>query len=304
MTESPSQQPPRRKTPFEAWAESEGLALIGGYAVEDLATVPLSHWSRLGCPAAYLNLIGGTGYVGALVGEIPPGRQTEPLRHLYEEQILILGGQGVSQILAGERVGQGTLTIEWHRGSICSPPLNTWHQMYNVSSSEPVRFVATNNAPMLMNIFRNGDFVFSAPYDFIERFDGRPDYFDTQFRASQEEDTAVNFIPDVYAVPLTSHEERGRGYSRLGINLSANAMAGHIGSFEVGTYKKAHRHQGGAQVIILEGEGFSLLWLSSGELTRIDWRAGSLVIPPEGWYHNHFNLGTAPARVLAKWLWY
>src|SRR5207253_267401 len=156
-----------------------------------------------------------------------------------------------------------------------SPPLNVWYQLFNGSGSEPVRFVAVNNAPMVATIYRNSDFVFNTPYHFADRFDGRDNYFSADFVESVVEDMAVNFIPDVYAVPLTSHEERGRGYSRLGINLSGNAMVGHIGSFEVGTYKNVHRHHGGAQVIVLGGRGYSLMWPAEGDferdVVRADW---------------------------------
>jgi uncharacterized RmlC-like cupin family protein len=287
----------RRPTAYETWLEREGVPLVGGYGVEDLRALPLGWWERLGCPAAYVHLEGGNGYVGALVAEVPPGRESRPIHHLYEEQILILEGRGLTQFWTDDK--SKALTVEWKAGSLFSPPLNVWYQMYNGSGSEPVRFVAVNNAVMMVNIFRNADVLFNTPYHFTDRFDGRENYFDSTFRDSEEEDKAVNFIPDVYAVPLVSHEERGRGYSRLGINLSGNAMNGHIGAFEVGTYKKAHRHGGGAQVIILSGQGFSLMWPRDGEMVRVDWRPGSMLVPPEGWYHTHCNTGPEPARVLA-----
>jgi hypothetical protein len=291
-----------KKKPYVTWFEREGLELVGGYAVQDLGALPLGHWERLGCAASFVHLEGGNGYVGALVGEIPPGGQTKPIHHMFEAQIVILRGSGVSQFWATDDKREA-LTLEWRRGSIFSPPLNVWYQLFNGSGSEPVRFVAVNNAPMVANIYRSSEFVFNTPYHFADRFDGRDNYFSSDFSQSEEEDTAVNFIPDAYALPLPSHEERGRGYSRLGINLSGNAMAGHIGSFSVGTYKNVHRHTGGAQVIVLGGQGFSLMWPSEGDfdkdLVRVDWGAGSLVVPPENWFHTHFNTGPEPARILA-----
>ncbi len=284
--------------PYERWVEQEGMPYVTGYAIDDLRAVPLGFWERLGVPAAFVHLKGGNGYVGALVAELPPGGQTKPIRHLYEEQILVLNGRGVAQFWTGQK-GAKPHTVEWRQGSLFSPPLNVWYQLFNGSGAEPARIVAVNNAPMIVNIFRNADFIFNTPYEFTDRFDGRVDYFSTDFRPSEEEDTAVNFIPDVYAVPLTSYEDRGRGYSRLGVNLSGNRMAGHIGAFEVGTYKKAHRHGGGAHVIILSGQGFSLMWPRDGDILRIDWKPGSMLVPPEGWYHTHFNTGPEPARVLA-----
>ena len=291
-----------RKKPYQTWFEREGLELVSGYAVDDLGALSLGYWERLGCAASYVHLEGGNGYVGALVGEIPPGGQTKPIHHMFEAQVLILRGSGVSQFWVTDDKSKA-LTLEWRRGSVFSPPLNVWYQLFNGSGSEPVRFAAVSNAPMIANIYRNSDFIFNTPYHFADRFDGRDNYFSSEFEKSEEEDTSVNFIPDVYAVPLTSHEERGRGYSRLGISLSGNAMAGHIGSFAVGTYKKIHRHGGGAQVIVLGGTGYSVMWPAEGDperdLVRADWHAGSLVVPPENWYHSHFNTGPEPARVLA-----
>jgi hypothetical protein len=81
--------------------------------------------------------------------------------------------------------------------------------------------------------------------------------------------------------------------------MANNVMSAHISQFPVGTYKKAHRHGAGAHVIILKGEGFSVMWREGDDLKRYNWRAGSLLVPPERWFHQHFNVGAEPARYLA-----
>jgi gentisate 1,2-dioxygenase len=66
-------------------------------------------------------------------------------------------------------------------------------------------------------------------------------------------------------------------------------------------YRKAHRHTSDVFILILAGEGYSLVW--SGDdvehRQRINWRTGTLFAPPTFRYHQHLNTGPGPARHLA-----
>jgi len=54
----------------------------------------------------------------------------------------------------------------------------------------------------------------------------------------------------------------------------------------------------------ISGQGYSLMWPSTAgpnatgvERMKIDWKPYTLFTYPGGWFHQHFNTGTQPARL-------
>jgi oxalate decarboxylase/phosphoglucose isomerase-like protein (cupin superfamily) len=190
------------------------------------------------------------------------------------------------------------ITFEWKKGAIFAIPLNTSHQHFNASGREPARFVSVTNAPAIINAFGDLEFVFGTKYDFRDRFSGEPDYF-----ANKGEQKGLlldtNFVADAINLPLIAAKERGAGGGHIRFNMAKGSMNSHISQFPVGTYKKAHAHGPGAYVIVMSGEGLSLMWPEGEKPRRYDWKEGTLITPPNMWFHQHFNTGTTPARYLA-----
>ncbi|MBO0823852.1 MAG: cupin domain-containing protein [Actinobacteria bacterium] len=284
-----------KDTPYTRWVAREGLDIISGHFVRDLRTVELKPWARRGGQAVFINHDATRTSNDCYVCEIGPGTELAPQRQLFEEMIMILDGRGSTRVWndSGHEV-----TFEWQAGSLFAIPLNTWHQHSNLSGREPARFVSSTNLPPVLNIYDDVDFIFGTHRDFPGRFAGEPDYF-----AAKEETKGLlldtNFVADALTLPLISAKERGAGGGHIRFSMARGSMNSHISQFPVGTYKKGHRHGPGAHVIILSGEGYSLMWPEGEEPHRYDWSAGSLIIPPNMWFHQHFNTGPTPARYLA-----
>jgi len=284
-----------KETPYTRWVASEGLDIISGHFVQNLNTVELKPWARRGGKAVFINHDASRTSNDCYVCEIPAGGKLEPQRQLCEEMLMILSGRGSTSVWndAGAKV-----TFEWGPGAIFAIPLNASHQHFNGSGQEPVRFVAVTNLPPVMNLYEDPGFIFDTSFDFENRFSGEPDYF-----ANEGEQKGLlletNFVADAVNLPLIEAKERGAGGGHIRFSMAKGSMNSHISQFPVGTYKKCHRHGPGAHVIILSGEGFSLMWPEGEEPKRYEWQAGSMIVPPNMWFHQHFNTGTSPARYLA-----
>ncbi len=284
-----------KATPYTRWIADEGLDIVSSLYVENLHTIALKPWTRRGGKGVYLNHDASRTSNDCYVCEIAPGSELAPQRQLFEEMIYVLDGRGSTTVSndAGDK-----LSFEWKAGAIFAIPLNTTHQHFNGSGSEPARFVAVTNGPPLINAFGDTDFVFNTKYDFKNRFAGESNYF-----ANGGEQKGLlldtNFVADAVNLPLISAKERGAGGGHIRFSMAKGSMNSHISQFPTATYKKAHAHGPGAHVIIMSGSGFSLMGPDMDSLNRYEWNEGAMIVPPNMWFHQHFNTGTTPARYLA-----
>src|SRR3954453_15929700 len=163
-----------KETPYTRWVAAEGLDIISAHYVPSLHTVDLKPWARRGGKGVFINHEASRTSNDCYVCEIPPGKQLEPQRQLFEEMIYVLDGRGSTSVWndAGKKV-----SFEWKAGAIFAIPLNAHHQHFNGSGKDAVRFVAVTNGPVIITSFSDAAFVFSTRHDFKERFDGEPEYF-------------------------------------------------------------------------------------------------------------------------------
>jgi oxalate decarboxylase/phosphoglucose isomerase-like protein (cupin superfamily) len=298
-----------QKTTYFRWMARQGIPIIDGYGVEDVRDIATSPWARMEGNAAFVNLYGMEGVTGMYIGEIPAGGALAPERHFYEEVICILEGQGATEVWQD---GGRKQMFEWGSWSLFAPPLNAWHRLLN-GGRAPVKFLAVTNAPVVMDVIHNEDFIFNCPYDFTDRYAGDDGYFNQglrRYESGMQHIWETNFIADIQSAELGKREVKGAGVSITQFELAGNSLIGHLAQWPAGRYHKAHYHGPGAILLGLQSSGYVLLWskelgvhpFQSGredEVIEVKWKAGSVYCPPGGWFHQHFNTGAEPARHLA-----
>lgn len=289
--------------------DQEGVPIVGGFGIEQIAALPRAPWGRLGGQGSLIDLNGMEGVTGAYVIEVPAGGSLRPERHLYDELMYAVSGRGSLEAWTDPA---RKVTLEWSEGSLFSPPLNAWHQLYNGTDAPAVLFAVTT-APLALDLYRSPDFVFGNDHVFSDRFTADPDFY----TRSVEKQTDLgwvywetNHLPDAPNARIAPREQKGAGVKITVYEMAGNVLVGHIADWPAGRYHKAHYHGGGAVLLILRSRGYTLLWprdagprpFEAGHadrVVRVEWRKGSILCPPSGWFHQHFNTGGEPARQLA-----
>jgi quercetin dioxygenase-like cupin family protein len=301
----------KRETSYEAWLRQENIPIHNSYGIEDVTVLPRGAWKRTGGNGAYIELKGMEGFTGMYVGEIPAGGALNPENHLYEKLIYILRGVGATEIWpVGDE--KRKMHFEWQQGSLFAIPLNTRHRLVN-GANQPAIFLAVTSAPLMIDLLHNMPFVLGCDYQFADRFDAQRDYFVPKTERKEIGgfiNWESNFIADARAALVDPSDAKGFGVRITSFDMGGSTLVGHIAEWPVGRYHKAHFHQGGAILLILRSQGYTLMWpqeaglrpYQSGhgdQVVRVNWREGSVFSPPSTWFHQHFNTGKEPARQLA-----
>jgi mannose-6-phosphate isomerase-like protein (cupin superfamily) len=221
---------------YEAWLKKEGVTVYKEFYFPSLAEIELGPWERKGGNGAVIHIANRHMLNDCHVVEIQPGGKSEPEHHMYELTIYVLSGRGGTTIWHDEKHKQ---TFEWQAGSLFCIPLNAWYQNFNGSGNEPVRYIAVTNAPPMMRLFRDDEFIFNSDFRFRSRYSGDDDYFSGNGKLFQRRVWESNFIANAPDMLLYGWKERGAGGVNAMLEMADNNMKNHISEFPVGTYKKA-----------------------------------------------------------------
>ena len=289
-----------KSDPYGEWLAREGVKVYRDFYFPSLAKIELGPWERKGGSGAVVHIDNRHMPNDCHVVEIKPGGKSEPEHHLYELTIYVVSGRGATTIWQDEKQKS---SFEWQAGSLFSIPLNVQYQNFNGSGQEPARYIAVTNAPPMMRLFRDNDFIFNCGHKFAKRYAGEEDYFSGKGKLYTRRIWESNFIANAPDMLLYGWKERGAGGINAMLEMADNNTKSHISEFPIGTYKKAHRHGPGAHLVLLSGTGgYSLIWTKEdrSDMIKCDWHLGSMVtVPSDNCVHQHFNSGTTRARYLA-----
>ena len=286
--------------PYDQWVESLDLPIHRGYFVEDVRNLEVAPWPEMGCNAAFIQLAGMEGVADARVTEIPPGGSTKPVRFALDEVFYVAEGQGLATVWGD---GVARKTFEFSPRSLFVIPRGAIRQFANARGDRPARLIANTFLPVGMSLVPDPTYFFNNNFQDNGLLETSEDeLYSVAKRAPGGRGASWfgNFFTDLAAWNgLVPHRQRGGGGHVVDIGFPNSEMGGHMSVFPPGTYKKAHRHGPGVVIIIPAGEGFSIMWPEGEEKVVVPWHEASMFVPPNRWFHQHFNVSVEPARYLA-----
>ncbi len=291
---------------YDLWTQDQGIPIHEGYVIPDLRAVELGRWPARDCDAAFLKLAGQEGVSEVRVSELGPGQTLPRQKFGFDELVYVVEGRGLTTV---QRQKDGpSVSFEWQTHSMFLLPRHYYHQLSNAQGTRPARLLHYNYLPFVMDAIPDISFYLDNPHG--AALDDPGWMTDLYAEASSTESgrpngaTRVlwkgNFFPDMLVWDkFTTGDMRGFASQLVGMRFPGSPITSHMAVFEPLTYKKAHRHGPGVVIVVLAGEGFSVMWQDDSEKEYLTWQAGSAFVPPARWFHQHFNVGDKPARYLA-----
>jgi hypothetical protein len=212
------------------------------------------------------------------------------LRNVY-----VVSGSGAATV-ARRRQEQ---TFEWQTGSMFSPLLNTRHQLFNGSGSEPARYLAVTTADVINPL--QSHFIFHNDFAQDRRratntFSGKGTYRRRIRGLQVRRQRAGNQLRPDARLEAAGYNVRGAGGETSSSIVERTPPRAHLRVFRRYLQKATATVQPTSSSSAAK---VSIIWPDGQPIKKYDWHEGSMVVPPDRWWHQHFNTGREPARYLA-----
>jgi quercetin dioxygenase-like cupin family protein len=281
---------------FGAASNLSGQVVSHSEETINLRSYPVEFNKDLGVSFAHLGE-GRLHQVDATLVEIPPGGYLPPHRHLAEEIIYIISGQGNTTMW--QRTNEEQVRYDWVAGDLLSPSLNVWHQHINTSADTPARYISITTTPLSKNLFPHPAFLSSSDLMFDDRWEQgitqEPEYIPAGgFESSEVVRMRVGHkLPDL---PGRVLKQRRKGAWGITILPEGDLAGNHVLEMEVRekdgeefTDEEAHMHRHPWEVVyvVLDGAGYSTMRREGEPERRVNWQEGDMIIMEANEYHDN-----------------
>lgn len=273
---------------YEDWARAEGVPIHTGPTV-NMQNASVANWPRFGTKGAICHVDGHCDFLSVFLLELDQGQTSADQRHLYEELCFVVAGTGMTEI----ETATGKQIVSWRPGSLFSMPMNSAYRHCNTGTGR-ARIAAVNDMRYLFSLFRNEQFVFGMPVSFPER------QTNAQGLVNDAADPYLDgsAFTDLSALDM-SPASRSPLPSRLPLSLYDGTLSADLWQLDPGTYTEAKRQFHGVHMIVIAGEGYTLVSEDATlNAVRVDLQPGDVFAAPAMKYYQHFNTGAAPFRFL------
>jgi oxalate decarboxylase/phosphoglucose isomerase-like protein (cupin superfamily) len=303
----PQRQMWSKKFTYDYWMESTGVPIITGFFIDDLRTAKLGWWEERQVNTAFIQLLGQEGVSSTRLSEVPAGETTKPIKFALDEVVYVIEGRGLTTVWYDG--SSAKKSFEWQQHSMFLIPHGAHSTFSNMQGDKPVRLLHYSYLPLGLSAVPDPDYFFNNPRSTPDEMAEQQEYYSEAKMVHMDQvDEALglrfywygNFFPDMKAwSKLDANERRGAGGKSVYIQFPNSEVSAHMSVFSPLTYKKAHRHGPGRAIVIPAGEGYSIMWEEGKEKIVCPWHECSMLVPPNKWFHQHFNAGGGPARYLA-----
>src|SRR5437868_7264337 len=115
--------------PYQDWAIGEGIPIHLDFG-HDLIALETGVWDRYEARGCFAHTFGAGDFMANYVIEVPAGKKTRPVKHLYEAFFYTLTGHGSTRVWLPD----GEIrTFEWGPNALFAVPLNCPYQIFNSS---------------------------------------------------------------------------------------------------------------------------------------------------------------------------
>lgn len=289
---------------YKKYRDGQDIPVHTNLLTNSINELETAYWERTAQKGAIVNQFGADGINDILIHDIEPEGEIDVQKHLFDISVFVSRGVGSTKLNSNG----DTIEFDWKEGSLFYIPPNTPYQFCSNSNETTSRLIVQTPLPQLFNLFKEENLFYNCEYEFESSIEGKYSQ-EGQYSDYQGDDYHYSSFPNIWdtyyvydLLGIKEHDEwpeRGPGKAVV-FPFPESGLSAHRAAFPSGTYKKAHRHAGGYHIIILSGEGYSLMWREGwNEKVQLKWQKGSMFTPPSYWYHSHFNTGDTPVVYMA-----